>query len=53
MSDFLPSCPASSLGRESAVITDCNLPEAGDNVDGLLADAGGQGVLRLFLQQCL
>lgn len=40
MSDVPPPCPASSLGRGVAVITDCNLPEAGDNVDGLLTDAG-------------
>jgi hypothetical protein len=53
MPDFLLPCPASSLGRELAVITDCNLPEAGDNMDGLLADAGDQCVLRLFLHQCL
>lgn len=53
MPDFLPPCLASSLGRELAVITVFNLPEAGDNVDDLLADAGDQCVLRLFLHQYL
>lgn len=53
MSDFPPPFPASSLGRELAVVPDCNLPEAGDNADDLLADAGEQCVLGLFLHQCL
>lgn len=57
MYDSLPPCPASLSGREllflgggdKAVPIGCNLPKAGDNVDGLLADAGEQCVLWLFL----
>lgn len=58
VSDFPPPCPASILARElpfwaKATPIGCNLPEAGDNVDDLLADAGEQRVLWLFLHQYL